>query len=121
MKPTAAVALSGGIDSLMAAWLLKTHGYQVTGIHFITGYEAGCRHSDELAKPVDENNLAADIFRAQKRMTPIARQLNIPIRVLDVTAAFKNMSSIILSTPILAAKHPTRVCGAIRPSSSEPS
>ncbi|MDP4979021.1 MAG: hypothetical protein NWQ21_06165, partial [Desulfobacterales bacterium] len=34
MKPLIAVAVSGGVDSLMAAALLKTQGYPVFGIHF---------------------------------------------------------------------------------------
>ncbi len=36
---TVAVALSGGIDSMVAAFLLKKQAYDVTGIHFVTGYE----------------------------------------------------------------------------------
>ncbi len=34
-----AVALSGGIDSLVAAYLLKEQGADLVGIHFQTGYE----------------------------------------------------------------------------------
>jgi len=39
MKPVIAVALSGGIDSLIAAELLIQRGHPVVGIHFFTGYE----------------------------------------------------------------------------------
>ena len=38
MKKTTAVAISGGVDSLMAACLLKEQGQDVIGIHFITGF-----------------------------------------------------------------------------------
>lgn len=36
-----AIALSGGIDSLVAAYLLKKQGDEVIAIHFVTGYESG--------------------------------------------------------------------------------
>ncbi len=39
MKPLIAIAISGGIDSLMTAYLLKEQGHSIIGIHFITGYE----------------------------------------------------------------------------------
>jgi len=34
-----AIALSGGIDSLVAAYILKKQGVNLVGIHFQTGYE----------------------------------------------------------------------------------
>jgi len=39
MSETIAVAVSGGVDSLMAAYLLKQSGMDVFGVHFITGHE----------------------------------------------------------------------------------
>jgi tRNA-specific 2-thiouridylase len=39
MKETVAVAVSGGVDSLVTAHLLKKAGHPLFGIHFITGYE----------------------------------------------------------------------------------
>lgn len=38
-SPVVAVALSGGIDSLVAGFLIKQHFKKVFGIHFTTGYE----------------------------------------------------------------------------------
>jgi tRNA-specific 2-thiouridylase len=77
MKPTTvAVAMSGGVDSLVAALLLQQAGHRVVGIHFLTGYEArSCR-------PV------VDRYRADARMKPIADRLGIEIKTLDVSGAF---------------------------------
>ncbi|MGW8187767.1 MAG: tRNA 2-thiouridine(34) synthase MnmA, partial [Desulfobacterales bacterium] len=66
MKPLIAVAVSGGVDSMMAAALLKSHGYPVFGIHFLTGYEP------------DDLNIAA-----------VTDQLGIPLHVVDLTDAFR--------------------------------
>jgi tRNA-specific 2-thiouridylase len=66
MKPLIAVAVSGGVDSLMAAALLKTQGYPVFGIHFLTGYEP-------------EN----------RDVATVTDQLGIPLHVVDLTEAFR--------------------------------
>ena len=53
MKPTVAVAVSGGVDSLMAAYLLKEHGHPVVGLHFLTGYESEQRNIESIADQLD--------------------------------------------------------------------
>lgn len=67
MKPTVAVAVSGGVDSLMAAYLLKDHGHPVVGFHFLTGYESG-----------------------QRNIESIADQLDIPLHIYDLADAFES-------------------------------
>lgn len=79
MKPVIAVALSGGIDSLVAAHLLGQKGYRIIGLHFLTGFET--------ALPADDNANALD--KAQKRLKPIAEQLHISIKVIDLTSEFQ--------------------------------
>jgi tRNA-specific 2-thiouridylase len=48
MNGAIAIALSGGIDSLVAATLLREAGHRVIGVHFLTGYE---KHSGEPRRP----------------------------------------------------------------------
>ena len=67
MKPAVAVAISGGVDSLMAAYLLKNQGHNIVGFHFLTGYET------------EQRNIAS-----------IADQLNIPLHIIDLTEAFES-------------------------------
>ena len=69
MKPLVAVAISGGIDSLVSAFLLKKEGYPLIGVHFTTGYET--------AGP-------ADIAR-------MADQVGIPLHVIDCAHMFKSV------------------------------
>ncbi|MDY6903050.1 MAG: tRNA 2-thiouridine(34) synthase MnmA [Thermodesulfobacteriota bacterium] len=64
---TVAVLVSGGVDSLVAAALLKDQYSDVTGLHFLTGYH--------------------DLTTGQ--VTALSRQLDMPIHVLDFTAVFK--------------------------------
>jgi len=78
MKPLTAIAVSGGIDSLMAAHLLKEKGYNVVGVHFVTGYE----------NPLPDNGQSAHIAESHK-IFPIAKQLGIDIKVLDCRTEFK--------------------------------
>ncbi|MGD9210364.1 MAG: tRNA 2-thiouridine(34) synthase MnmA [Desulfobacteraceae bacterium] len=79
MKKTIAIALSGGIDSLVAAYILNQKGYQVTGLHFLTGFED--------YYPNRNKRHAMDI--AYTRLKPISKQLQIPIHVIDLTEDFK--------------------------------
>lgn len=70
MTDTIAIAISGGIDSLVAAYLLKEQGLDVFGIHFRTGYEK--------KRPAGKETLEA-----------CCRQLSLPLYVIDLQTAFK--------------------------------
>lgn len=63
------VAMSGGVDSSVSAFLLKEMGYEVCGVSFITKY-----------------------FNQQsvKDAQTVANSLNIPLTVLDLTKDFEN-------------------------------
>ncbi|MDQ1331661.1 MAG: tRNA-uridine 2-sulfurtransferase, partial [Thermodesulfobacteriota bacterium] len=67
MKKKIAIAISGGIDSLVSAYLLKEEGFEVTGIHFLTGYE-------ECGK---------------QKISDLAGQLDIRIEILDCSREFR--------------------------------
>ncbi|MDY6791309.1 MAG: tRNA 2-thiouridine(34) synthase MnmA [Thermodesulfobacteriota bacterium] len=71
MKQITAIALSGGIDSLAAAYLLKQQGHPVIGIHFLSGFET-------KAFPSYNN-----------KFTDIANQLGIAVKIIDISADFK--------------------------------
>lgn len=71
MKPTVAIAMSGGIDSLVSAYLLKEEGYRVFGVHFTTGFER--QHPDESGVS----------------MADLASQVGIDVHTLDFHDLFR--------------------------------
>ncbi len=77
MKQKTAVAISGGVDSLMTACLLKEQGHQVIGIHFITGFESAACFS--------EGPRAAN----QHPILDIGKQLGIPVEIVDISREFQ--------------------------------
>lgn len=88
--PPIAVALSGGVDSLVAAYLLKGQGHELTGFHFLTGFESprhllpdvpGCSPPGAIP-PLH----AGDVTQ---RIAALGRQLGIPVHVLDCSKAFE--------------------------------
>lgn len=77
MKSRIAIAVSGGIDSLTAAYLLKEQGHDVFGIHFLTGHNGP---PVKKGDPPPQNSNLSDA---------ISRQLDIPVEIIDCTAPFK--------------------------------
>lgn len=83
MKPLTAIAISGGVDSMMAAYRLRREGHAVIGIHFLTGYETAFPSpSTESLSQDHKDTIAAGIAE-------LAGRLDIPFKILDLSAQFK--------------------------------
>jgi tRNA-uridine 2-sulfurtransferase len=89
MHPTTAIALSGGIDSLVAAALLKEQGHRLIGLHFLTGYETtGINATDkQSAKDLRPFDPTAQI---REQLVSMTEQLDIPIHIIDLCREFKS-------------------------------
>lgn len=72
MTSSIAIAVSGGIDSLVSAYLLKKQGYDVFGVHFLSGYES----------PIEVES---------RMIQALGRQLDMSVVVIDLKSAFKTM------------------------------
>lgn len=78
MKKKVIVGLSGGVDSSVAAWLLKEQGYEVEGIFMINWHD-----NRGLLKgncPFDEDITFAEM---------VARKLKIKLRTADLSADYR--------------------------------
>jgi tRNA-specific 2-thiouridylase len=78
VKKRVAIGLSGGVDSSVAAWVLKKQGYEVTGLfmrnwHDTTGLiQSGCHWEDDL--------MFAEM---------VAKKLRIPFHMVDLSEQYR--------------------------------
>ena len=78
MKKRVVIGLSGGVDSSVAAWVLKEQGYEVTGLfmrnwHDTTGLlQSDCHWEDDL--------MFAEL---------VAKKLQIPFHMVDLSVQYK--------------------------------
>ncbi len=72
------VGLSGGVDSSVAAYLLKQQGYDVWGLFMINWHDTTGTLSGEC--PWEEDALIAEI---------VAKRLDIPFRVVDLSKEYR--------------------------------
>ncbi len=78
MKQRVVIGLSGGVDSAVAAWLLRQQGYDVVGLYMrnwtdTTGLKsAGCSYEDDL--------LFAEM---------VAKKIGIPFHEVDLSTEFR--------------------------------
>ncbi|MBW2662398.1 MAG: tRNA 2-thiouridine(34) synthase MnmA [Deltaproteobacteria bacterium] len=92
MKKLTAIAISGGIDSLVAAYLLKQQGHNLIGIHFITGYETNksLQNITTAFPDSNRNQLSTADEKAPHKIISIAHKLGINIKIIDCSLDFKN-------------------------------
>jgi tRNA-specific 2-thiouridylase len=88
MNPTIAVAVSGGVDSMLAAYLVKQEHPGVFGLHFLTGFET------------------APPGRSGHPVRSIGEQVGIPVHVVDLSAEFKQNVVDYFSATYLAGETP---------------
>lgn len=82
MKPVIAIAVSGGIDSLVAAYLLREQGWQTFGLHFSTGFET-CSGGEHPAPHSTDSQ--AETPHPVRR---IGEQLDMPVYLVDCNREF---------------------------------
>lgn len=87
MRRTIAVALSGGIDSLVTAAMLQQQGNEIIGMHFINGYEA--EFDDAGVLPNDQTDITSVMKRTRVRLIRMTDQLQIPIHIIDLRSEFQ--------------------------------
>ncbi len=80
MKTRVVVAMSGGVDSSVAAYLLKESGHEVIGVTIKTWSNDECR---------DEKSKGCCSIRDIDDARSVARKLDIPYYILDLSADFK--------------------------------
>lgn len=86
MHSCTAVAISGGIDSLVAAALLKEQGRRLIGVHFLNGYETGVAPDNGAGK---DTAVSSALTHARQTMRSLAAQLDISIYIIDLCVEFK--------------------------------
>ncbi len=78
MKEKVVIGLSGGVDSSVAAYLLKQQGYEVMGVYMINWKDTVGTLSGEC--PYEEDVLIAEL---------VARKLDIPFKVVDLSDTYR--------------------------------
>ena len=78
MKEKITIGLSGGVDSSVAAWLLKQQGYDLSGLFMINWRETAGTVSGNC--PWED-----DIIFAQL----VARKLDIPLEIVDLSEQYR--------------------------------
>jgi tRNA-specific 2-thiouridylase len=79
------VALSGGVDSSVTAFLLKEKGFEVSGIYF------HLIDKEQHPKSPNSNQNQYDYSNNEERVQIIAQKLNIPLYKVDYREDFRKI------------------------------
>src|SRR5690625_7822943 len=79
MKKRVVVGLSGGVDSSVAAFLLKEQGYEVIGLFMKNWHDDSVTISEECPWLEDSNDAML-----------VATKLGIPFQTINLTEQYKN-------------------------------
>jgi len=94
MSAPTAIALSGGVDSLFTACLLKKAGKVVIGLHFLNGFEPHyipAQTGTDLQHPIlIRDPVKAGYERLQVDLQRMVADLDIPIFIFDCAAPFRS-------------------------------
>jgi len=88
------VAMSGGVDSSVTAWLLKEQGHEVIGLFMRTGVEAPTPSTDEncsLETPNSDRKKGCCSASDARDARRIADQLDIPFYSVDFSGDFSSL------------------------------
>src|SRR5881392_884000 len=85
MPKRVVLAMSGGVDSSVAAWLLKEQGYEVVGLFMRTGVHAPEADECDTTKPNKKGCCSAVDAGDARR---VADRLDIPFYALDFESDF---------------------------------